>query len=666
MRVKNLLSLLFLTSSFFAVALFSFNFFASSAFAEDDAVDLPEEQIIAEAIEDKSLLSPGAVTVIRPQEMKGEQKNLPELLKQVPGLHVIEVKGRGAYTTATVRGSSSSQVAVYVDGTLMNLGSEAAVDLSTIPVENVERIEVYRGYIPARFGGASMGGVINIITMKPKEAGGSLNAGIGSFGRFRGGFTYNMPVGDGFIFASANYERTDGDFPYWNDNNTPYTQGDDYRADRQNNSYKNSDVLVKWSDDNWTISGSWKRNDRVLPYSAPGADKPESSPGAEQVTDQWNAIVSRRGEIGDLAYGLRFEYLYQTKEYDDTMNVIGSWWQQHNKYETRRFGASFDGSLPVGESQMLEFLWNYYNEDLYTKGDIITLGGQERHSRDAWNGQLQDTISLNKSGDFLLTPIVRWNSADGKTKFSWGAALAKELPNGWTIKLTGGTYNRAPNMYELYGDGAFIIANESLEWEEGEQYDASVAWKGRAYDADITAELTYFYRKSDNLIDYIMTNPRYAQYRNIANAEVSGLELEATAKRGKWEAYLSATYMDARNKTPGYMYDDPLPNRPKWEGLLRVSRKILKEERGTIFAELRHIGDNYYDMQGEVGWGDLTTFGFGFKCRITDALNITVGVDDIFNAGPDVLLFAVGTGPERTLWYPIQGRTFYATLIWTF
>ena len=101
-------------------------------------------------------------TSIKPQEMKGEQKNLPELLKQVPGLHIIELKGRGAYTTASVRGSTASQVAVYVDGVLMNLGSEAAVDLSTIPVENVERIEVYRGYIPARFGGASMGGVINI------------------------------------------------------------------------------------------------------------------------------------------------------------------------------------------------------------------------------------------------------------------------------------------------------------------------------------------------------------------------------------------------------------------------------------------------------------------------------------------------------------------------
>ena len=45
---------------------------------------------------------------------------------------------------------------------------------------------------------------------------------------------------------------------------------------------------------------------------------------------------------------------------------------------------------------------------------------------------------------------------------------------------------------------------------------------------------------------------------------------------------------------------------------------------------------------------------------------LVFGVDDVFNAGPDVMLFATGNGPERTLWYPIQGRAFYASLIWTF
>ncbi len=653
--------------TFFLIAILCILLGARAA-AADNTVELPEEKISADAeYEDKLLLSPGTVTVIRPQEMRGEQKNLPELLKQVPGLHIIETKGRGAYTTASVRGSSSSQVAVYVDGVLMNLGSEAAVDLSTIPVENVERIEVYRGYIPARFGGASMGGVINIITAKPDKAGGSITAGVGSFGRFTGGVTYNTPLGEGALMAAVNFDRTDGDFEYWNDNSTPYTPGDDYKANRQNNGYKNANALLKWNGGKWKVEGGWKRNDRELPYSAPGADKPESVRGATQVTDQWNTVVTRRDKAGDLDYGLRLEYLHQTKDYDDPEDKIGGWGEQHNKYETKRFGAAVDGSLPLGERHLVEFLWNYYNEELHTTGDIVrNFGGRERHTRNSWNGQIQDTISLNKAGDFWLTPIVRWNAAEGVTEFSWGAALTKKFGDGWTAKITGGTYNRAPNLYELYGDGAFIIPNEGLLWEDGTQYDAGIAWEGELYKANVKAELTWFYRKSNNLIDYLMVNPRYAQYVNIGKAEISGVELEATVKREKWDVYLSATWMDPKNKTPGYMYDDPLPNRPEWEGLLRVSRKILKDDRATVFAELHHIGKNYYDMQGEVGWDNLTTFGLGVRWRIRDDLKLVFGVDDVFNSGPDVMLFATGNGPERTLWYPIQGRAFYATLLWTF
>ena len=88
----------------------------------------------------EEILSPGTVTIIRPEEFKGEQKSLPDFLKMVPGVHVREVNGKGQYTTVTVRGSTAAQVGVFVDGVLTNLGGDAAVDISTIPVSNVERI----------------------------------------------------------------------------------------------------------------------------------------------------------------------------------------------------------------------------------------------------------------------------------------------------------------------------------------------------------------------------------------------------------------------------------------------------------------------------------------------------------------------------------------------
>lgn len=651
-----------------------------SAYADADSpVPLPEEKVTADAEEeDKLLLSPGTVTVIKPQEMKGEQKNLPELLKQVPGLHIIELKGRGAYTTASVRGSTASQVAVYVDGVLMNLGSEAAVDLSTIPVENVERIEVYRGYIPARFGGASMGGVINIITKKPDGKGeGSLLLGTGSYGKFRANATYSTKLGDGNLFLGLTRDQANGEFSYLNTRNE-YDPNDDYWAKRKNNSYQNTDALVKWQNENWTLEGAWKRNDRDLPLPIQGIESDRSwEKGPKQVTDQTSFAASHRRKIGDLDLGLRLEYLHQEKKYDDPKDGdsqfgLPGYKNKHNRYVTDRYGVALDGSLPIGDSHLVEFLWNYYDETLHTKGDILenypALNATEKHTRHAWNGQVQDTVSLNKKDNLWLTPIVRWNSADGRTEFSGGAALSYKIDDNWSAKATYGSYNRAPNMYELYGDGAFIAPNTLLEWEDGTQWDIGVTWKGEILKGKSEVTLTYFGSHVNNLIEYFVINPQYARYDNVGKAHIRGLELEGSVKWDDWEIYGSATWMDAINKSDDSPYKDMrIPNRPEYEGFLRVARNnLLKSKRLSAFAEARYIGNNFYDRNQEIKQDDLFTLGLGFKYAIREDLKLVVGVDDIFDKAPEVLFLAEEYGPDRTMWYPLQGRTFYATLIWTF
>lgn len=95
---------------------------------ENDGMDFTLEGVTVEAKRPdwEAKLSPGTVTVIRPDDYKGEQKDLPDLLKMVPGVHVREVNGKGQYTTVSVRGSTAAQVGVFVDGVLFNLGGDAA------------------------------------------------------------------------------------------------------------------------------------------------------------------------------------------------------------------------------------------------------------------------------------------------------------------------------------------------------------------------------------------------------------------------------------------------------------------------------------------------------------------------------------------------------------
>lgn len=218
------------------------------------ASDAPEFELAGITVEAKrpdweSKLSPGTVTVIRPEEYKGEQKDLPDLLKMVPGVHVREVNGKGQYTVVTVRGSTAAQVGVFVDGVMTNLGGDAAVDISTIPVKNVERIEVYRGYIPARFGGTFIGGVINVVTKKPTKANISAELGKASFGGKSASLEVVSPLASGSLLVGLNYEAAKGDFPYHN-----YSMDSDRARASYRESYENAlrgvEAYTKMTDSN--------------------------------------------------------------------------------------------------------------------------------------------------------------------------------------------------------------------------------------------------------------------------------------------------------------------------------------------------------------------------------------------------------------------------------
>ncbi|MCL2010998.1 MAG: TonB-dependent receptor [Synergistaceae bacterium] len=642
-------------------------------------VELPEEWVVGSVIydaEEDKYLSPGMVTVIRPEERRGEQRSLPDLLDEVPGLRVIRLQGRNGYSVASVRGSTSSQVAVYVDGILMNLQSEPAVDLSAISVDNVERVEIYRGYIPAKFGAQAMGGVINIVTKTPEKPKTEVMLGAGSFGRWKGVLSHSARLGDGKFFGSFGYETYNGDFEYWNDAGTPYNNTDDYTAVRRGNGFENMDLLLKWENDNWRARASWTRRNRELPLVAPNLDRPGAPqrPWALLDTDRTDLSLGRTQMYGDINWAWEMTYTMQNKQYDSRRGTapsqIGGAYVTKSEYDSSKFGISVNANMPVGERHFLELLAGYSSERLNVKGDMIYqyLGGTDRYDVAEWNVSLQDTIALDRAGTFLLTPSIRWHEMDGEDHFTWQAALSKEFPRGWMLKSTYGTYARAPNMYERYGDGAFIIPSSgNLKWETGTQFDAGVHWNGpiEALDgARANFALSGFMRETDDLIEFLMTSPRYGRYFNVAKSEVKGVELEAGLDWEKWAFSLSGTWMEGKNKTPNEgsvrYYGMALPNRPEWSGAARFTRKF---DMGVAFAEYRYIGENYVDSAETVLFDARNIINIGVKYDLSPTTHLTVGIDDLFNNADKWRIRPDGyNGPVRMLWYPIEGRSYYLTL----
>ncbi|BBB91513.1 MAG TPA: TonB-dependent receptor [Methylomusa anaerophila] len=740
------------------------------------------------AWEDK--LSPGTVTVIEPDKYKGEQKTLPDLLKEVPGVHVrYSAGGIGQYTTVSVRGSTASQVGVFVDGVLTNLGGDAAVDISTIPVKNVARIEVYRGYVPARFGGTYMGGVINIVTKKPEKADISASYGQRSWGGYTGSLQVDAPLGSGSLMVGINRDQSDGDFRYTNfgyqngiatllasyeqsvadlegqiargeisADNTDYIREKNYLAYlkrlsptryRMNNSYKNTDALLKWQDEHWQVKAGWKQIDRLMPLSlsgntcwdkedvpdeyspdAPGPSYQKTNLRKRQELTAKDILVGRRDTSGNLEWGWNVNYLDQEKRYSNPDLAPGSYAMTKplsvwSAYDSRRFGASLDGSFKAG-NHLLDFLLNYSRETMDIKGwrmdDINSIANKQwkyKYRQTLFNVQLQDTITLNDAGDLWFTPSIRYNSSDilgssrekrgggwlkaddeqRDSKTTWQFALKKKVSNSLTLRASYGKYYRLLNLYEIAGDGAGILPRPGTDahgnaWgsvypqpEEGIQWDVGAAWKGRWLKADADISLTYFSRRSENLLQLQRYGINNWCYVNAAKGKASGVELQSNLTWAKWDLNLAATYVHARSSsttgnTPAGLYtwnDYPMTYTPEWEGKLRLTYR--PDSKTALFTEINYTGEQYYaDSLSTLGGGSsqymqtaLTTVGLGCRYQLNKNAQLVVGVNDLFDKGPELKEiytetdgYGLNVRKESNAAYPLQGRTYYATVQYNF
>jgi vitamin B12 transporter len=149
---------------------------------------LPEVRVEAARRPRGAASVPMAATVLDRAaiEASGAQ-GVGDLLRPVVGVRVATTGGPGSFSPISIRGSTNDQVLVLVDGRRLNAAQGGGVDLSDVPLENVERIEVLRGGASALYGADAIGGVVNIVTRAlPDDAEeGTLRTELGSLGSRR-------------------------------------------------------------------------------------------------------------------------------------------------------------------------------------------------------------------------------------------------------------------------------------------------------------------------------------------------------------------------------------------------------------------------------------------------------------------------------------------------
>lgn len=163
---------------------------AGSASAEMPVYTLKGITVTANRQAERLQDVPANVQVVTEKDIqKRNVQNTAQAISMVTGVSASQsVEG-----TVNLRGYSSKNILVLVDGQPMNTAWNGDVDWNMIPVENIRKIEVVSGGQSALYGGRAVGGVINIMTKTQKQEGlhGSATVSYGSHGTVNQGYALN-------------------------------------------------------------------------------------------------------------------------------------------------------------------------------------------------------------------------------------------------------------------------------------------------------------------------------------------------------------------------------------------------------------------------------------------------------------------------------------------
>ncbi len=462
-----------------------------------------------------------------------EAQTLPELLALQPGVQVRSMGGLGSFTAILIRGSSPDQVAVFLDGIPLSRGASPAVDLSTLPFFLLDRMDLFRGMLPAELGSFAVGGAVNLVTRwAPKRPTTEVYAGLGSWWTRRVGLYQGLRIGRWGLSAAATYQGSQGTFRYFDDNQTPYQTADDRYRTRSNNQFDQVGLLARirhrWR---WKTTifqqFTWRRTALAGTASQPPIDGPFYA-----FLRQALGVQLERPRFGRLPLGLmvRGYGAYVREQFSNPEGLLLALGRTD----------SIQNSGQVGITSRLQFFWGTHQIialisdlglDLYREFDRLSRSSNPVQSRITSGLALRDEITVWRDR-VVLVPVVRMDMVrdrmdDGSIvtgRLDWllspRLGLALKLENGFSLQGNVGRYFRPPSFMEIFGYHGVVRGNADLKSEDGWNFDLGPVFRRRFASGPVDRldlSAAGFGRRVSNLI-YLLPTARSLVAQNWGEA----------------------------------------------------------------------------------------------------------------------------------------------------
>lgn len=622
----------------------SFSVFADTTLIETD------EQLVVTATRTQMELkdAPASMSVITAEDIENDPGvTLADIVSNATSVESDFDSTRAGRQQISIRGMDSKYTLIMVNGRRMSSASAIVrgndFDLSAIPMDSIERVEIIRGPMSALYGSDGMGGTINIITKSPSNDWSSQlsldnttpNDGNGGQ-EYTVGLTTSGALIDDKLFARFSASQTSRNA--WQ----PYS-GEKGGIDREEvTALEGRDSLALFGTLSWHLADN-QFIDLDLGYSDDERDTAAESGTtilfSESRVKRNSQALSHTGfwSWGDTQVRYSRENVENIEAANNGADSI--------EELTQIFEAS--ASTDLGDRHTVTFGVDYQTSQLtnpeHIKGNKAEAYQGAVFVQDQW--EMTDTLMATIGG--RLDKHEHYGE-----EFSPRVYLVHQTTDDLVLKGGVGKAFKAPTMTQNHPDFSMnsckgncnIVGNEDLEAETSVNYEFSALYSGRNWNlegavfrneienlieqTDISCEVGTWSSAvmsciDDNgdPIDRELSNP-YKSYQNVSKAVIQGVELTGSIQfNEQWAMSGNYTYLDTEDKSTG----EELNERYKHSAFARLNWYPIQDL--NLFASARYRGERKIDSQ--LTQDAYTTMDLGTVYHVNDALRIRAGITNL-------------------------------------
>jgi len=473
----------------------------------------------------------GAIVITANEIEKMNVRKISEVLNQVPGINAGE-------RSVSIRGSY--KVKVLLDGRPINdpTSSHGFVKFDLVSLENVERIEIYRGKGALRYGDDASGGVILIFTKKNKRLNGNIKTYFGEFDTSH--YSANLRTGRGSfgVGLSLGYEYTDG-----------YQVNGDKEKKRAGIKLE----YVPRGECELAFSMDYLKDNRGI------SGRPEyPTPYARKQSEMYSFAIRAK------AFGVNSESFFndaETKNKDPERGI-------DNSISVKRFGQDLSTLVGAGKWGKIgcgiAFRWGQAEGSRFGIKDEYSISLFGVHSISPKSLPVTFSFGLRGShySDFedTINPEVRISYKENK----------------WSISLNYSRTNNTPSFYQRYDRTSSKNPNPELDMETADNLSLSLFTE---ISRQFSCGVSVFYNRITDRIAYVLGDKGIGRYENFGEVSYKGCDISM-----KWKIIpalflkTTYTYLEAINEDTGLW----MVAKPRHRVYVDLSYKIT-DELSVIF-----------------------------------------------------------------------------------